>query len=538
MTTTATTVRQSERDFRDGFQQGAAKVVDAIITEGASLFDVADWLRRDVQEWRNDAALYGATDAAPAPDPLASGDRSEGYCPFPVDLLPDPLRSLVEVGSESMVCDPAYVALPLLVSVAAAIGTTRAIELKRSWRESPILWAMIVGDSGTLKTPAAELALEPLRQQQEQMFSRNVTAAAEHERAVELYQTALAAWRREGAEGAPPAKPTPPAMERCIVDDATIEALAMILRDNPRGVAVLRDELAGWFLSFDRYSKGGGDEQRWLELFNGRGMTIDRKSSLMPVVVKRAAVSIFGGIQPGVLQKVLDPNRRASGMAARFLMAMPPRRPKVWTDADVPDEVRIRTAGLFESLFELKHDCGLLGGPVALPMTSSAKARWVAFYNEHGQEQASLSGDLAAVWSKLEGYAAKLSLMMHCVRVAAGDRSVESAYEVDRDSIERGIALTRWFADEALRVYRLFGIQPGGHRVELEREEAAKLVELIARHGGTIAPWELTRATRQYPTTKAAEGVLQALQAMGLGRFETRHPSSRGGRPSRVFKLA
>jgi hypothetical protein len=61
-----------------------------------------------------------------------------------------------------MGCDVAYLALPALSVVAALIGNSRVIRLKRNWHEPAVVWSGIVGDSGTLKSPTVSAALNPL----------------------------------------------------------------------------------------------------------------------------------------------------------------------------------------------------------------------------------------------------------------------------------------------------------------------------------------------------------------------------------------
>ena len=56
-----------------------------------------------------------------------------------------------------------------------------------------------------------------------------------------------------------------------------------------------------------------------------------------------------------------------------------------------------------------------------LKLTSEAKSRYVAFFNEHNEQISSLDGELAAAWSKLEEYAARLALIVHLVRVTSND---------------------------------------------------------------------------------------------------------------------
>ena len=47
------------------------------------------------------------------------------YQPFPVDALPEAIRGYVMAAARAIGCDPAFVALPLLAALAAAIGNTR-----------------------------------------------------------------------------------------------------------------------------------------------------------------------------------------------------------------------------------------------------------------------------------------------------------------------------------------------------------------------------------------------------------------------------
>jgi len=68
-------------------------------------------------------------------------------------------------------CDAGYVGLPALSALASAVGNTRRIRLKASWKEVCVVWTVIVGESGTLKSPAEEIALRPIMQRQEAAFA-------------------------------------------------------------------------------------------------------------------------------------------------------------------------------------------------------------------------------------------------------------------------------------------------------------------------------------------------------------------------------
>lgn len=80
----------------------------------------------------------------------------------------------------------------------------------------------------------------------------------------------------------------------------TIEALGIVLRDNPQGVLLFRDELCGWLNSLE---KKGHEEHRafFLEAWDGdTPFTSDRIGRGMIHIPVRCFF-IFGGIQPGPL---------------------------------------------------------------------------------------------------------------------------------------------------------------------------------------------------------------------------------------------
>jgi hypothetical protein len=459
----------------------------------------------------------------------------EQTIPFPVSCLPERVARFVDISSRAIGCDPSYVALPLLAGLASAIGNTRRIQLKRGWSEPAVVWAAIVGDSGTLKSPALEVALRAVRKRQRAAMKRHAEAMALYEIESMRYEKELRAWKNAKANEEPPQRPAEPVADRCYADDTTIEALAVLLLQNPRGLLLVRDELSGWLGSFDRYAQGrGADAAKWLEMFGGRSIMVDRKSGpSRTIYVHRAAVSVAGGIQPGTLQRALGMEHRENGLAARLLLACPSRRAKRWTEADISPELENQIEAIFERLYSLEPGADRDGEiqPLDLPLTPAAKDAWVAFYDEHAIEQAELTGDLAATWSKLEGYAARLALIVHLTRWAAGDPTLEDANVVDEQSIKAGVELSTWFGHEARRVYSILGENP-------EQREHRRLIEMIRSKGGSVTIREVQRSSRKYTNAKDAEQALEALVAAGVGIWEDPKPGLAGGRPVRQFVLA
>ena len=109
----------------------------------------------------------------------------EEYKSFPVGMLPSPIGKYITESAKAMGCDEAYVSLPALSALAGAIGNSRRIRLKDSWTEPAILWTGVIGESGSMKTPALNKALSPLRKKQTQAFR-------DHSEKMEVYNSAVA----------------------------------------------------------------------------------------------------------------------------------------------------------------------------------------------------------------------------------------------------------------------------------------------------------------------------------------------------------
>lgn len=509
------------------------KVVDLPdLPEGG---DIVDWIESqpdaDDDELRRQLeTLIEKAEVIQSHRLVSPGSR---FQPFPIDIFPGLLRKFVANGAKAIGCDTSYIALPLLSCIATSIGNTRKIELKKGWEEPSILWTAIVGDSGTMKSPAIELALQPVKERQQKAFAEFTEQDRNYRDEFLQYERDLADWKKGKVQELPD-KPEQPIMDRYYCDDLTIEALLLMLQKQPRGLLMVRDELAGWFASFDRYSQGkGGDSSRWLEMHGGRSLTVDRKTGDQKTIhVPRAAVSVAGGIQPDILRRALGQEHRENGLAARLLLAFPPKRPKRWTEAKINPRKKRAIVKLVDRLYKLESatdDNGELQ-PIIVKLSPEAKKEWITFFDEHAKELSELSGDLAAAWSKLEGYAARLALVVHFARWAAGDSTLRDAGTVDQWSINAGIRLSRWFGNEVRRIYAMLDENK-------EETEQRRLVEWIEQKGGVVTAREVQQGHRQYQTAADTELALGKLIEAGLGSWKPTSTTSKGGRPSRMFRL-
>ena len=455
---------------------------------------------------------------------------SNDYVPFPTNLLPQPLCQFVTEVANAIGCDPSFVALPLLAALAAAIGDSRRLFVKAGWLVPAIIWAAVIGESGTAKSPAFRAVVKYLKQYQATIRDKFAEQQKQYEHDLDIYEAELKRWKQKKLWQAGTLRPEPPEKPpypRTTVSDATLEGLVAILEDNPNGVLAEFDELAGFFGSFDKYRSGSGsDSATWLSIYNGDSITVDRKST-GHTFVPSAYVSIAGNIQPGVLPDCFTSKHRESGMMARFLMAFPNRIAKQWNENEISNETDSHMSRLFSYLYSMEPQIDDLSNrtPYLFYMNAEAKQHWISFYNRHNQELAEHSGSMAATYSKLEEYPLRFGLIFHCVRQAMG---MAQDHFVQVDTIQSAIALTEWFKNESQRIQSLISFDE-------HKTDANKLVEFIRKNGGTAKPRDLQRSSkRKYPTATVAEAALNQLEVAGLGIWER---GAGPGRPSKQFKL-
>jgi len=475
------------------------------------------------------SGLNPSSEAVSADNAWKEKEKPIEFSPFPVDLLPEVLRDLIVESSGSIGCDSSFVALPILSVCSSCIGNSRELLIKEGWKVPSTLWTVIIGESGSQKSPSFRVATEPLKKLQTDFSVQFTFESDVHEQRVQSFKRDLKKWEKK-QEGRCPVEPERPTRKRCIVQDITIEALASILNDNPRGVLLARDELSGWIASFDKYSGKGAtssDVQKWLEIYNCEPITVDRKTGTIKFIsVPRPLVSICGGVQPDILSKCLTDEHKANGLQSRLLMAYPPRRSKRWRDEEVSKVVVDAYLRATKSLMAIQPDSGQGGNtkPVVLRLDEDAKTVFKEFVNRHGKEQESMHGHVASQWSKLEEIPARLSILIHCVRsvttfektFASGLRRNESI--IDHDTMVTSVRLTEWFKSETLRINSLLTESP-------ELREARHLRDWIESRGGSITARDLAKNRRDINSSAEAESRLNGLVKRGAGEWKSIHNS-------------
>ena len=142
-------------------------------------------------------------------------------------------------------------------------------------------------------------------------------------------------------------------LRRYKTNDSTVEKLGELLRENPAGLLVLRDELVGLIATWSSEGREGERASSWRRGTAIR-VSIRTASGAGTSASRTCARSIFGGIQPDKLTVYLEQAAHAlanDGMPQRFqLLVYPDARRWEWRDRAPDKAARDAALAVFEAL--------------------------------------------------------------------------------------------------------------------------------------------------------------------------------------------
>jgi hypothetical protein len=199
----------------------------------------------------------------PAPKPLPDGLLP--VAAFDPAFLPEAIAPWVMDISDRMQCPPDFIAIPAMVALGSVIGRKVAVrpQRKTDWYEVANLWGCIVGRPGAMKSPAMDEALKPLHRLEAEARKINEAAAKDYEIEVQTFKLRKENGQKKGRAALKGGacdissllttdEPEEPKARRYVVNDATYEALGVIVADNPNGTLAFRDELVSLLKNLDR----------------------------------------------------------------------------------------------------------------------------------------------------------------------------------------------------------------------------------------------------------------------------------------------
>ena len=351
-----------------------SKLIQAIVSEVNNSACSPALPESELQGIANSTGKFPSPTPWPTPEELPEYTReAESITP---EMIPKNLQGFCLDITERMQVPLDFVAIPMIVAAASVIGRKVTIKPLSNdpWVVIPNLWGFLVAEPGSMKSPAIAEAMKPL----EALAQK---ASKEHEKECEDAQTEYRNLQveieslkqslkvelscgfseepkenknklvnlQEQAENKSNIKE-----KRLKTNDPTVEKLAMLLKDNPQGLLLLRDELSGWLESMYKSGREGSKEF-YLEAWNGNSSySIDRVGR-GTMHVEALCLSIFGGIQPAKLSEYINHHSTQNGddgFLERFQLVVYPKVSPYWTlvDRKANEEAKQQAIKSFEAL--------------------------------------------------------------------------------------------------------------------------------------------------------------------------------------------
>jgi len=367
---------------------------------------------------------------------------------FPFDVFPSRVRDMVDHAHTSRLKMPkVYLSCGVLCAWSGAVGNLYSVELTRGHEENAVLYMALVGGKGKNKSHPLSLALHPIQVADDEAYKEYRTSMAKYKADQDM--------PKKERMGIPC-----PTRKRHIVGDITAEALATVMRDNPRGLMLYNDELIGWIKAQNQYRSGNGaDAEMWLSLWSGKSHDVTRKTS-EDVRISRPFVSVCGTIQPSVIPTLAE-NREANGFLDRILFAWPDDvkvEAMSMEDRDMDERDLEDWARALMSVVNLP----MMDNPIKVRLSQGAERLYIDWQRAEAEKCNMLdrqrirkTDDVPynGIHAKMESYCLRFALILETMHHAFGaDNGCKIIDEIGAESMEGSLRLCRYFTDQAMKV--------------------------------------------------------------------------------------
>jgi hypothetical protein len=405
-------------ELKDGF--------DAADLESVGCDDPDAWLATRVRQQQPSISVWDPWEDPPPPE-------------WPGGILPRQIEDTLAAVSLRDGVDFGVLCMTVIAAASAAAPHDARFSpyMSGHWTVPPIIWCMLIGKSGLRKTLLDAVAFAPIRARQSQAWSS--------------FRRELEAWRRadQSERGDKPEEP-----HSFIVNDYTSEALQLILGRTPRGTAVVKDELAGFF-DFSRYggAPNHGNRAFFLSAYDDQPCPVHRIGRDSHYL-EHTGVSVFGAIQPDKLATLTG--LESDGLLQRFLLIRV-------RQTDVSR--RIPVEGLDRIHQAIDRLCSLEGKSYRSTSEGEETIRTM----EVEAKRLAMITDYGVGWEgfchKAHGTHARLALVLHLLENP-------DVATIPAETVQRAARLTRFLFQHARDFYSLI---PDG-RVDLLRDIAGWLL--------------------------------------------------------------
>lgn len=349
--------------------------------------------------------------------------------PFPIDVLPRPLPAMVADLHKTLNFPPENTGTAIIASVLGGIGRTLDVFVREGYTTPTNGFFCMVGAPGTNKTWPLTYITTPIR-----------------ERDAELRRRTNAKLREIDGDG-------DVALLRMVEEDINIEALYRSLNDNPRGINLIRQELSGWWQSFNQY-RPGADREAYLSLFDGTPTSYTRKKA-PSYDLPAPGLVVMGTTQQ---DKVHSLTQVADGLVPRILFSVvADKEAKPYPEQELNPEWAVIWSGIMRPIMDIPMGVDEHGDPepTIVFMTDAARELWHE-YDKAVVRKINREHDIRIkeIFPKLRTYLPRIALAMEVLQRATDGVDLHGI-AVSGDAMEKAATLMDYFEHGARHVHHL-----------------------------------------------------------------------------------
>jgi Protein of unknown function (DUF3987)/Bifunctional DNA primase/polymerase, N-terminal len=375
-------------------------------------------------------------------------------------LSPTLAKPIKDLAAEMSLREEAYLTTLLCTaSSLMAVGTEVLLYEKTDFTVKPNLFGAIIAAPSQRKSPVINaMAKKPLSILKEKEKEKHEQELAEYNQKIALYKKLKP---EEQNEKFPEGEPKKPAYRSLHFANGTIEGITSQVSGYSEKIPLLcAEELASVYKNTNVYRGGkGSDEEAYLSFYDGDGFDILRASGVKSI--SSLPLSMIGGIQPQVWEKLLKGCNDDNGFWARFISVTQPVVACKLSENDTGSlDITPMLAKVYSNIDSLT--------PITYKLEKDAKIDFIRTYNklELLRVKETTPG-MAAYWGKVAGRIGKLALNIHIIN-AAFEGKLPEKY-ITLETIKAATKLAYFYANQVQSSYIKFsdsdGIVPNFDRI-------------------------------------------------------------------------
>lgn len=364
---------------------------------------------------------------------------------FPIEIFPKPIQSYIMECANKLDSNVDYMGCSLIWLISICIGNAIRVKVKNGWVEPVTVWMSIVGKAGIGKTPSINNIIFPL----EKINAREIKKYLKNLEQYQEYQNLSHKEKKEHSEVDKPVK------QQFIANDITTEALIDLHQDCDSGVAVFKDELAGWLKDMNKY-RAGSDLEFWLSAWSGKSVNVNRISR-PGSFVDNPMIPVLGGIQPQIFYNFYTEETKENGFMDRMLLSFPESQVDYFNENEMEYDVLEWYKDTIVTFFDIirastVRDFDNEIQPRIADFTPEAKKEYSRIFNEitDAQNDDEENEYLKSMYPKQKSYIARFALIIHAFNEFFSEGG--NTLSISKESVLSAEKLSQYFVATAKKV--------------------------------------------------------------------------------------